>query len=527
MKTLVFRLVAPTLLLGAALAARAQSPYVGESLNYARLQFGGPARTQGIAGANVALGADFGNLSSNPAGLGLFQKSEIHFSPGVGIGSAEATGLTAQKNSFHVGSIGGVFTNRLADDDNTSDWRGGSFALGFSRVADFNTTFQYAGTVADNRSFFQYLREPGRNAFGTAGYQGSISGIDTQYNNGTNPVYTNVDGLAYGAFLSDIRSTRIRPSRPVVVDSIITLARTGPISQAETVTTSGSVSQLDFGYGGSFKDRLFVGGAIGIVSSNRRQVRSFGEADAGGRSFVVNDETRTTGTGFNARIGAIYRLNNAVRLGASVQTPTFLQLDDTYNTSITSTFSPPLALTSPTGTTLMAGTTVKTPPGEYAYALTTPFRANGGVAFTAGKLGFLTADVEYVGYGQARLSSQPNNANGDNNSFSRENQGIQNAFRSTVNVRLGAEARLDVFRLRGGYAHYGDPNVGNAGPDRSQQFYTVGLGLRQQNFFLDVAGVYTAYKQLYAPYALVSGQEPQVNIANTRYTTTVTAGFTF
>ncbi len=527
MKTFAFRLAAPALLLGAALATRAQSPYVGESLNYARLQFGGPARTQGIAGANVALGADFGNLSSNPAGLGLFHKSEIHFSPGVGIGSAEATGLTAQKNSFHVGSIGGVFTSRLADDDNSSDWRGGSFALGFSRVADFNTSFQYAGTVADSRSFFQYLREPGRNAFGTTGYQAGINSIDDQVGQpGSTPVYTNVDGLAYGAFLTDILSTRARPGRPSV-DTLVTLARTGPISQAETVTTSGSVSQFDFGYGGSYKDRLFVGGAIGIVSSNRRQVRSFSEADAGGRSFVINDETRTTGRGFNARIGAIYRLNDVLRLGASVQTPTFLQLDDTYNTAITSTFSPPLVLNGPTGTTSTPGTTVKTPPGEYAYALTTPFRANGGVALTAGKIGFLTADVEYVGYGQARLSGQPDNANGDDNSFTAENQGIKKAFRSTVNLRLGAEARLDVFRLRGGYARYGDPNAGSAGLDRSQQFYTVGLGLRQQNFFLDVAGVYTTYKQLYSPYSLVGGQQPVVNIANTRYTTTVTAGFVF
>ena len=521
MKTLVFRLAAPTLLLGAALAARAQSPYVGESLNYARLQFGGPARTQGIAGANVALGADFGNLSSNPAGLGLFQKSEIHFSPGVGIGSAEATGLTAQKNSFHVGSIGGVFTNRLADDDNTSDWRGGSFALGFSRVADFNTSFQYANRVDNNRSFFQYLREPNRAAFGTMAYQEGIKRIDKQIGPvGSTPIYSSVDGLAYGAFLTDFDST----SR---VDRLITrrAASNGKVSQGETVTTAGSVSQLDFGYGGSYKDRLFVGGAVGIVSSNRRTTRAFGGSSANDTvRFDIRDETSTSGRGFNARIGAIYRMNDVLRVGLSVQTPTFMQLEDTYSISLTSTYSPGIRLKN---RSVFTGTTVRTPEGKYAYALTTPFRANGGVALTAGKLGFLTADVEYVGYGQARLSAQPDNANGDNDTFSAENQGIRTAYRSTVNVRLGAEARLNVFRLRAGFANYGDPNKGGSGLDRSQQFYTAGLGLRQNNFFLDVAGVYTAYKQLYASYALVSGQEPQVNIANTRYTTTVTAGFTF
>ncbi len=522
MKTFVFRLAATALLLGTAFMANAQSPYVGESLNYARLQFGGPARTQGIAGANVALGADFGNLSSNPAGLGLFQKSEVHFSPGVGIGSADASGtgtaLTNQKNSFHVASLGGVFTNRRASDDAESDWRGGSFAVGFSRVTDFNTSFQYAGQVADNRSLFQYLREPGRGSFGTAAYQSGINSIDKQYNQGTNPAYSNIDGLAYGAYLSDIRSTRNG------TDTLRLLRRTGPISQGETVTTSGSVSQLDFGYGGSYKDRLFVGGAIGIVSSNRRQIRNFSESDAPGAvTLALRDETHTTGTGFNARIGAIYRANDVLRLGASVQTPTFMQLDDTYNTSLTTTFSPALPIA---GGQTLSGKAVQTPAGEYAYTLTTPFRANGGVALTLAKLGFITADVEYVGYNQSRLSNQPNNANGDDYTFSAENQGIKAAYRNAVNLRVGAEARLDVFRVRAGYAYYADPYQ-YAPIDRSQQFYTAGLGLRQKNFFLDVAGVYTAYKQLYSPYAILSGQQPVITVNNTRYTTTVTAGFTF
>ena len=84
---------------GCAISAQAQSPYVGEALNYSRLQFGGPARTQGIAGANVALGADFGNLTSNPAGLGLYQKSEIHLAPGLGLGSADASGTGASQTA--------------------------------------------------------------------------------------------------------------------------------------------------------------------------------------------------------------------------------------------------------------------------------------------------------------------------------------------------------------------------------------------------------------------------------------------
>ena len=524
MKTFDFCLLAPALLLGTALTASAQSPYVGEALNYSRLQFGGPARTQGIAGANVALGADFGNLNSNPAGLGLYRKSEVTFTPGVGIGSADATStgaaLNSQKNSFHLGSFGAVIANPLASDDNSSDWRAGNFAIGLTRLADFNTTYQYAGQVANNRSFFQYLREPGRAEFGTAAYQSGVRKIDDQVGPaGSTPVYSNVDGLAYGAYLTDFVPNS-NPGRLVTLRA----ANRGGVAQGETVTTSGSVSQFDLGYGGSYKDRLFVGGAIGIVGSNRKQVRAFGGASANDTvAFALRDETSTSGSGFNARIGVIYRFNDVLRVGGSVQTPTFMQLDETYSTRLTSTFTPALRLKN--GTSLGTVST-STPEGKYSYSLTTPFRANGGVALTVGKLGFVTADAEYVGYGQARLSGNPGNANGDDNSFSAENQSIKNAYRSVVNLRFGAEARLDVFRLRAGYARYADPYL-NQPTDRSQQFYTAGLGLRQNNFFLDVAEVYTTFNQLYTPYSLVSGLQPVTRIANNRYTTTVTAGFTF
>jgi hypothetical protein len=524
MKIFIIRpALAIALTVGGALHAQAQSPYVGEALNYSRLQFGGPARTQGIAGANVALGADFGNLTSNPAGLGLYQKSEFHFAPGLGLGSADASGLgttrTANKNSFHIGSVGAVFTNRRPDDDTESGWRGGSFALGFTRVADFNTSFSYSGQVADNRSFFQRLREPGNYSnVGSADYQNTVSNIVSQNNNGAGP-YTTLDGLAYGTFLTDIASNRAQG-----LDTVITRLRSGPITQAETVTTSGSVSQFDLGYGGSYRDRLYIGGAIGIVSSNRTQTRTFTESENAPQtrfvSFRLADNVKTTGTGINARLGLIYRATDIVRFGASIQTPTFFRLNETSQMSLTSVFTP-FAQDNPPN----FGSTASLAPGEYSYNLTTPFRTSGGVAITAGKFGFITGDVEYVGYQQARLSSALDD-NSDADGIAADNQTISQAYKGTINLRVGAEGRFDIFRVRLGYANYGDPYRSST-TSRAQQFYTLGAGIRQNNFFIDAAGVYTTFNQQYSPYTIASGQQPLINVSNNRYTTTITAGMTF
>jgi hypothetical protein len=496
-----------------------------DALRYSQLQFGGPARTMGIGGANVALGGDYGSVSTNPAGLGLYQKSEIQLSPGVGIGQGEgqlvnglssAGPLSQVANSFHL-SGSAVFSSRRNNLNTDSNWKGGAFAIGFTRIADFNTGSNYQGTVNDRSSLFQRLREP-RTALTGSG------SITDQYSNND---YYNLDGLAYGAVLTDTINTGPRGNQR---SSLVTRNRNGAITQGENVRNSGSMSQLDFAYGGSYRDKLYVGLGLGVVLSNFQQRRAFTESEADPttafNNFTLNDYVSTSGTGFNARLGLIYRASDAVRVGASVQTPTWMRLTDTYNSSINSNFDAQGQASPP----ILQGS-ASTATSQYAYTITTPFRANGGVAVTIGKYGFLTGDVEYVGYQQARLDSDPNNTLGDNASFASDNADIKQNYTNAINLRVGGEARLDVFRVRLGYARYGTPysasyiNQSDAG--QAQNYYTAGLGLRQGNFFIDAAGVYTQFNTYYSPYLLNDYSEPVVKVNNTRFTTTVTAGFTF
>jgi hypothetical protein len=524
------RIIRLSLALVVGQASHAFAQGASDALQYSRLQFGGPARTQGIGGANVALGADFGNLTSNPAGLGLFQKSEAHITPGIGLGQSDAridgnstAAVNESKNSFHIGSAGLVFANRRPTDDQSSNWRGGAFALGFSRLADFNTSSRYQGTVNNDQSYLASLS-------GTAGLDYYFN-IRRQGDSGNyNTVDYGLDGLAYGAYLTDV--TRVRVPGGTINDSTTRIAprqRRGAIGQSEYVTSKGSVSQFDLGYGASYRDRLYLGIGIGIVSSNHTVTRDLTETETDPTthlsSYTVHDDSKTTGTGINARIGAIVRATDALRIGASIQTPTYIRMANTYNASISTTFS--AQGTDQVPNSLPIGTSsVEALPNDYDYTITTPFRANGGLAYTLGKHGFVTGDVEYVGYGQARLHNSPDTANGDGYTFSSENADIQKQYKNTVNLRFGAEGRFDVFRVRLGYARYGDPYKADTNNERAQNFYTAGAGLRQGNFFLDAAVVYTTFDRLYTPYSL-GGQEPQVKVNNTRYTTAVTAGVTF
>lgn len=493
-----------------------------DALRYTQTQFGGPARTQGIGGANVAVGADFGNLVSNPAGLGLFQQSEVTFTPGLGVGNTNASGigtsLSETRNSLQIGSLGAVFVNRRPDDDNTSDWRAGAFAVGLNRVNDFNINFRYGGTVADNQSLFQRLREP---LLLNGSLPQTLDDIVGQDNTGN---YLSLDGLAYGAFLTNIQN-----DGPGTADRLITVPREGAVTQQEFVENSGSQTQFDFGYGASYRDRIYIGGAIGIVSTRFSQTREFSEQGTDPNSSVsllLRDQLDTRGTGINARIGAIYRPNDQVRFGASIQTPTFLALDDTYSTTLTTQFTPAIEFVDENGQVIQSVTSGSTATsGEFSYRLTTPFRASGGVAVLVSKYGFVSGDLEYVSYPGARLNDNSNNT-GQSNSFGPQNDAITSLYRSAVNIRLGGEARYNIFRFRLGYARYGNPYE-SSGLDGTQNYFTGGLGIRQSRFFLDLAGVYNTGNQYYRAYTLNSGNEPLVTVDTNRFTTTVTAGITF
>ncbi|QIL76372.1 OmpP1/FadL family transporter [Hymenobacter sp. HDW8] len=506
-------------LMGWASHAFAQSET--DALRYSQLQFGGTSRTLGIGGANVAVGADLGNLVSNPAGLGLFQQSEISFTPGLNIGNTTTSGIGAQlsdsRNGLQIGSLGAVFVNRRPDDDNTSDWRAGAFAVGLNRINDFNTSFRYSGTVQDNQSFFQRLREP---RLLNGSLPQTLDDIINQDNTGN---YLDLEGLAYGAYL-----TNIQDNGPGTAEQVVTVPRSGPITQQETVVNEGSQTQFDFGYGASYRDKIYIGGAIGIVSTRFIQTREFSEfgTDPGsGVSLTLRDNLETRGNGFNARLGGIYRPNDQVRVGLSVQTPTFMQLDDTYSTSLTTQFTPPVEFVNENGQVIdrISDGSASTS-GEFSYRLTTPFRASGGVAVLVGKYGFLSGDLEYVNYPSARLRDDSDT--GLSGSFSSQNDAITALYRSTVNVRIGGEARYNAFRFRLGYARYGSPYEGS-GQDGSQNYFTGGLGIRQNRFFLDLAGVYNAGNQYYRAYTLNSGNEPVITVDANRFTTSITAGITF
>ena len=89
--------------------AQAQS-FVEEALMVSRTQPGGTARIQAMGGAQIALGGDLSSTSSNPAGLGMYNRSEVSITPGYGTYAYHSAYLgqdeKANRNNLMIANLG-------------------------------------------------------------------------------------------------------------------------------------------------------------------------------------------------------------------------------------------------------------------------------------------------------------------------------------------------------------------------------------------------------------------------------------
>lgn len=94
----------------------------------------GSARVSAMGGAFGALGGDLTALVNNPAGIGVFRKSEISITPWLNVANTKADNTSIRKSSFQLGSFGGV----IALYNKNSDWKGFNFGINYTNLNNFN-----------------------------------------------------------------------------------------------------------------------------------------------------------------------------------------------------------------------------------------------------------------------------------------------------------------------------------------------------------------------------------------------------
>lgn len=468
--------------------------YFDDAARFSFTQFGGTSRSMGMAGTQTALGADITSANINPAGLGLYNRSEVSISPAILVINSttnyENPSISqSSKNSrtnFNIGNFGLVFSGITPDDN-----KGGVFAITYNRVNSFQNKFGYNSKNTNNsmRNFF--LEQMAGTSWEVYAEQPNIYGG-----------ISDLEGLAYYSWLAN------NPSPPGGSNDTVyyTYDDGTPVSQKEVVLNSGSQYQWDFSYGTNIDDKIYFGFGVGLLRSRYNEESIYQEKNLappsdGFLDFRLSQNYKVRGTGVNFTLGMIARPNDNIRVGLSYQSPSFNAMKESWDADIIANYtdgSPPDQPVQEHQTVIL----------EYKYNLKTPAKLNVGLALFAGKKGFISTDIEYVNHSSSTLASKRADEFDNFGLFDADNETIVNNFKKVFNVKLGGEYRMDIYRFRAGFAHFTHPLNGIDDINRNKTYFTLGGGIKIPEYYLDFALIRSGHKSYYTPYTLNSGANP-------------------
>ncbi|MCD8211249.1 MAG: hemin receptor [Prevotella sp.] len=481
------KIISISLLSLVALSLSAQETY--QNAIIAKEDLNGTARYVGMGGAMDALGADISTIGTNPAGIGVFRHSTVNLSAGlISQQSAHSfAGKDPTKLSFD--QAGFVFSQPTGKNSYVN------FAFNYHK----STNFAYILAASDalsgaSQNKLSYMK----------GAEGvfNITSNGMHYTSNSN-AFSQVDYLYYNGLLADEG------------DFYYTDADKYAINRADR----GYIGEYDFNISGNVNNRLYWGVTFGICDVNYRSYSEYNETLGSDGRAVLSDERKIDGTGFNIKMGLIFRPieSSPFRIGISVATPTFYDLTTTNRTSLrledwTANYGSPQTSISE----------------AYDFKVYTPWKFGVSLGTTFGKHVAIGAVYEYADY--AHLDTRVNTGGGydwyydtyyDTSSSDRAmNHHTKETLRGVSTFKLGAEVKIfDNLAVRVGYNYespmyrksgYKDGTINSPGTYYASETdytnwsgsnrFTCGVGYNISNFSIDLAYQYCAQNGDYSPF---------------------------
>ena len=191
--------------------------------------------------------------------------------------------------------------------------------------------------------------------------------------------------------------------------------------------TIGHRSKLNLGIGGNYDNKIYIGAAVNFSSVNIEQYDEVKVSSTSTRTSKYLTKQNTPyieeGDGFSLSLGVIGKLNNAVRLGAAIESPTWYSIDREYNYYGLNGYTENRTFRTPTKLTLSGA-----------------FIPNKHFAFNVD----YRVDLGKPNFGGGAADVQLNNF-------------YESTYKAQHEVRIGGEYRIKSFRVRGGYAFTTSP----------------------------------------------------------------------
>lgn len=454
-----------------------------DALRYSMSDLSGSARYTAMGGAFGSLGGEFSSLSSNPAGLGMYQFSELSFTPILNLKSTKSYYTNNTSTAYRSNSTVGNFGLVLSTPKENSDWKRINIGIGWNQLADFNNSNIIEGINYNNSIVDKILELT----------NGSLT---NDLINGNGDTYSQ---LAWNTYLID----PLYIDNQLVDGQYVSNFSTNSKIQTKNIRTNGDMSEFVISLGSSFQEKLYIGATLGIPAINYYEYSEYIESENTDtannlREMLLSEEISAYGTGYNFKVGAIYRVSENIKIGGSLHTPTFINIEEDYNLSMSTSFK---------DSSLNYSMGYRAP---FNYDLITPMKAIIS-ASTIFKNIIFSAQYELIDYSTAEYFTT---------GFELENNTITETFKKTENIKAGAEINLKALVLRAGYAKYGSPYVNN---DFNIEKFTYGIGINNGRYFMDLAYVLSQNTNKYSLYSYVN----PIRLVNTNHSLVFTLGFRY
>ena len=460
--------------------------YVDQALIFSQQNYGSTARSKAMGNAFGAIGGDFSSLSINPAGIGIYLRSEVTGTLNIlGSNSFESNSTQGKikdnsNDIVNFRNVGFVFANPVQS--GSSGLVSFNFGLGFNRINNFNQSLSGGKNGLPQSRMDEYAN--------------ITNGINSTNLLDENNPYTNgtpwESKLAWENYLIDVKN----PDQNGMGNTYQSILLPGElVNENMTIISDGYNNEWVASFGANIDHKLYLGATIGFQDLHQNVSRNYNENGEFGYFNYIN-VVKTEGKGYNLKLGVIYKPIPELRLGAAIHTPTYFNFKESYYWTLSSQLQKVSAAAD-------GSHYAETPVTDYEYKMETPWRGIGSIAYQFGKMGIISFDYEYVDYAKMKLKSFDDFVYHDAAGVSLDNTEIQSIYRSVSNLRVGGEFKpIDALSLRLGYESFGNPYKSNAhdlsqpNKDFKYNTYNCGIGYRINNVSFDVSysrGIKTEY----------------------------------
>ena len=452
-----------------------QAQDISDAMRFSQENLSGTARFRAMSGAFGALGGDLSAIGVNPAGSAVFSNNQagVTFTNYSSKNNSDYFGRTSEStdDKFTVNQGGAVFVFEDRNPNSANTWKKVALAFNYDNTSNLNNTIFSTGVNPTNslaNYFLSHANGVPLNALESSNYE--------QLDYGTQQAF-----LGYQSYMIN----PVDETDPNNTAYSSNVASGGKYYQENRVYHSGYTGKYTANVATSYNDRLFLGLNLNLHAIDYKRSSTFYEEnsnqlDANYRVTSASFENHlyTYGAGFSFQLGAIAKVTEALRLGLTYDSNTWYTINDELTQYMIARSSNNTGSLNPDEVNPRV-TNIYDP-----YKLQTPGKFTGSIAYIFGKSGLLSIDYAIRDYSNTKFKPQYDSY------YEPLNNQMSKLFnRSSGELRIGGEYRINQFSLRGGYRFEESPyKNGKTIGDLSS--YSAGIGYNFGSTKLDIAYSY-------------------------------------